>query len=110
MGLIAFYEGNNASLNIVQTVTDDPGQDFRPVTNDAVRSLKLFNVRPGAEIRLFDSADGSTGDDFCIIHVKRNSPEYIVNTLERSYEDNFVMVAFIRNNGLDGKVSRIQVR
>ena len=108
-GIIAFYEGNNATQNILQTVEDAPGQDFKPAQDDAIRSLKLFNVRPGAEIRLYDSPDGATNDDFCIINVKRPSPEYIVATFERTFEDEYVRVTFIRNNGLDGKVSRIRI-
>ncbi|HEY9261047.1 hypothetical protein [Chitinophaga sp.] len=109
MGIIAFYEGNNATENIVQTVEDSPGQSWRPTQDDAIRSAKLFDVRPGAEIRVYDSPDGTMNDDFCIVNVKRPSPEYIVGTFERSYEDEYVRVTFIRNNGLDGKVSRIQI-
>ncbi|MFY0541978.1 hypothetical protein [Nannocystis pusilla] len=109
MGIIAFYEGNNATQNIVQTVEDTPGQDFRPIHNDEIRSLKLYGVRAGAEIRLFDDPNGAMTDDFCIINVKRAVPEYVVDTFERSYEDDTVIVTFIRNNGLDGKVSRIRI-
>jgi hypothetical protein len=109
MGIIVFYEGNNGSQNIVQTVEDTPGQDFRPVKNDEIRSLKLYGVRMGASITVYDSPDGSMSDDFCIINVKKISPEYIVNTFERSYEDEYVVVSYIRNNGLDGKVSRIKI-
>ncbi|WP_079472198.1 hypothetical protein [Chitinophaga ginsengisegetis] len=109
MGLIVFYEGNNATQNIVQTVEDIPGQDFKPVQNDEIRSLRLYGVRPGCVIKVYDSPDGSTNDDFCIINVKRDSPEYTVGTFERSYEDEYAVVTFIRNNGLDGKVSRIKI-
>lgn len=109
MGIIVFYEGNNGTQNIVQTVEDIPGQNFRPVQNDEIRSLKLYGVRAGCVIKVYDSPDGSTNDDFCIIEVKKVSPEYTVNTFERSYEDDTVVVAFIRNNGLDGKVSRIRI-
>lgn len=108
-GIIAFYEGNNATQNIVQTVEDAPGQDFKPVKNDEIRSAKLYNVRPGCEIRVYDDPNGSTSDDWCIINVKRVSPEYIVGSFERTYEDEYVRVSFIRNNGLDGKVSRIRI-
>ncbi|MDC0723634.1 hypothetical protein [Nannocystis bainbridge] len=108
-GIIAFYEGNDATQNIIQTVEDAPGQDFKPVRNDEIRSAKFFNVRPGAEIRLYDDPSGSTSDDFCIINVKRPAPEYIVPTFERTYEDEYVRVTFIRNNGLDGKISRIRI-
>lgn len=109
MGIIVFYEGNNGSQNIVQTVEDTPGQDFRPVKNDEIRSLKLYGVRAGCSITVFDSPDASMSDDFCIINVKRISPEYTVNSFERSYEDDTVVVSYIRNNGLDGKVSRIKI-
>ena len=106
-GIVCFFDANNASGNVVQAVEDVPGQNFRPAMNDAIRSCKLYNVRPGAEIRLFDDASGAMADDFCIIQVKRVAPEYTVETFERTYEDEYVRVTFIRNDGLDGKVSRI---
>lgn len=109
MGVICFYEGNNATRELAQSVEDSPGQNFRPVRNDEIRSAKLLDVRPGCEIRVFDSPDGATNDDYSIINVKRSNPEYVVPTFERSYEDEYVRVSFIRVNGLDGKVSRIQV-
>ncbi|MGN7824113.1 hypothetical protein ACTJJB_28580 [Chitinophaga sp. 22536] len=109
MGIIVFYEGNNGTQNIVQTVEDTPGQNFRPVKNDEIRSMKLYGVRQGCRITVYDSPDGATNDDFSIVNVKRTSPEYTVDTFERSYEDDTVVVAFIRNNGLDGKISRIKI-
>ncbi|MFY0256016.1 hypothetical protein ACDQ55_18920 [Chitinophaga sp. 30R24] len=109
MGIIAFYEGNNATQNLVQAVEDAPGQDFRPIQNDEIRSTKIYNVRPGCEIRVYDSPNGATDDDFCIVNVKRMSPEYVIDTFEKSYEDEYVRVTFIRNNGLDGKISRVRV-
>ena len=109
MGIIAFYKGNNGTQDVVQTVEDYPGQDFRPVKNDTIRSAKLYNVRPGCEIRLYDSDNGNMSDDFTIVNVKRPNPEYVVGTFEKSYEDEYVRVTFIRNNGLDGQISRIRV-
>jgi hypothetical protein len=110
MGNIAFYEGNNATQNLIQAVDDSPGQDFRPTKNDEIRSLKLSGVRAGAQITVFDDPSGKMSDDFCTITVKKEiSPDYVVGTFERSYEDEYVAVSFIRNNGLDGKVSRIRI-
>ncbi|HEY4005566.1 MAG TPA: hypothetical protein VGM60_10345 [Pseudonocardia sp.] len=109
MGVLAFFGGNNGSGDLVQAVEDEPGQNFRPVQNDSIRSVKMFSVRPGAEIRVYDSADAEMDDDFCIINVKRPTPECVIGTFERSYEDEYVRVTFIRNNGLDGKVSRIRI-
>ncbi|NML40028.1 hypothetical protein HHL17_22695 [Chitinophaga sp. G-6-1-13] len=109
MGIIVFYEGNNGTQNIVQTVEDTAGQNFRPVKNDEIRSMKLYGVRRDCQITVFDSPDGAMNDDFAIVNVKKISPEYTVNTFERSYEDDTVVVSFIRNNGLDGKISRIKI-
>lgn len=108
MGLIVFYEGNNASQSLVQTVDDNPGQDFQPVKNE-IRSLKLFNVRSGCRIRVYDSTDGSISDEFCIINVKTTMVEYIVNIFEQSYEDGVVVVTFIPSKARDGKVLRIKI-
>ncbi len=109
MGQIVLYEGNGGSQNIVQSFNDTPGQSSRVTPNDEARSLKLLDVRVGAVIAVYDSPDGSTNDDYCIIRVKRSTPEYTVPTFERSYDDEYVSVSFARNNGLDGKVSRIRI-
>ena len=109
MGQIVFYEGNGGSQDIVHTTDDSPGQDFRPRQNDEARSVKLLNVRAGCVISVFDHPRGERTDDFCIIQVKRSSPQYTVETFERSYEDEYVLASYARKNGLDGKVSRIRV-
>jgi hypothetical protein len=109
MGQIVFYEGNGGSQDIVHATDDAPGQDFRPRQNDEARSVKLLNARTGCIVSVFDSPGGSTTDDFCVIQVKRSSPEYSVDTFERSYEDDYVLVSYARKNGLDGKVSRIRI-
>ena len=109
MGIIVFYEGNNGSGNIVQTVEDTPGQNFRPVNNETIRSAKLYGVRSGCEVLLYDDPNGNTNEDFCIVNVKRVSAEYTINTFERSYEDEYVVVSYIRDNGQDGTIHRIKV-
>ena len=109
MGLITFYEGNGASQNIVQTVNDNPGQNFRPVKNDEIRSAKLQDVRPGCVIKVYDDPSGSTGDDWCIVTVKQSHPGYIVGSFQENVDDAYVKVQYIKDNGLDGKISRIKV-
>lgn len=109
MGQIVFYEGNGGSQDICQTIDDGAGQDLRAEPNDEARSVKLLNVRQGCILSVFDHPGGNTNDDFCVITVKRSSPEYTVGTFERSYEDEYVHVSYARKNGLDGKVSRIRV-
>ncbi|MGF6848860.1 hypothetical protein QFZ51_004095 [Chitinophaga sp. W3I9] len=72
MGMIAFYEGNNGTESLVQTVNDNPGQDFQPVKAE-IRSLRLFDVRGRCRIRIFDSADGALSNEFCIVDVKNEN-------------------------------------
>ena len=108
MGMIAFYEGNNGTESLVQSVDDNPGQDFQPVKAE-IRSLRLFNVRGRCRIRIFDAADGALSNEFCIVDVKNPMPEYTVNIFVPSYEDDYVVVTFIPVKGLVGKVLRIKI-
>jgi len=109
MGIIVFYDGNNGSGSIVQTVDDAPGQDFKP-RNDAIKSVKLYGVRPGCTVSLFDSPEGSMKDDFCIVNVRRSTAEYTVDSFQKSYEDDIVTVTYIRDSGSDGEISRIKIK
>lgn len=108
MGNITLYEGNNATQNIVNSYSDSnfSGQ-VKP--NDEARSVKLTNVRAGCRITVYDSKSASNNDDRCIIEVKKQVHEIVVGTFEHSYETDDVKVSFIRNNGLDGKVSYIKI-
>lgn len=110
VGRIVLYEGNGGSQDIVHTYTDARGQSKRVRPNDEARSLKLFNVRAGAVIVVYDNSDGKRNDDYCIIRVKRRQPEYTVTTFERSYSDVYVSVSYVRRDGLDGRVSYIRIR
>ncbi|CAO3638285.1 unnamed protein product [Cunninghamella echinulata] len=108
MGTITLYEGNNATQNIVATYNDgDHSGKVNP--NDEARSMKLTNVRAGTKITVYDSKDGSTGDDYCVTRVKKQVSEYIVGSFEQSVDNDTVRVEFYRNNGLDGKVSFIRI-
>ncbi|MFN2114095.1 MAG: hypothetical protein ACK2T6_00140 [Anaerolineae bacterium] len=109
MGKVIFYEGNDATQDVVHETTGLPGQDFFPNVNDEARSLKLVDVRAGAVISVFDDPMAAKTDDFCVITVKQNVDEYVVGTFEKSYEDDTVLVMYAPKNGLDGKVSRIRI-
>lgn len=109
MGRITFYEGNGASQGIVQTVEDNPGQNFKPVKNDEIRSAKLQDVRPGCVIRVYDNPDGKEDDDWCTVTVKKTHPGYIVGSFQENLDDDYVKVQWVKYNGLDGKISRIKI-
>lgn len=77
--------------------------------NDEARSVKLFDLQKGSIIRLYDSPDGKTNDDWVSIELKKNITELCVGSFERSIRNSTLTVSFHRNNGLDGKVSYIRV-
>lgn len=114
---VSLYEGNDgtqdhvcvvpASVDTAVNFTDS--SNMRWCDNDEARSIKLFDVPAGRVIRLYDSADGSTQDDWVEIRVKRGITEKLIGTLEGAFEDDDVRVVVHRNDGLDGKVSRVEV-
>lgn len=114
---VSLYEGNDgtqdhvcvvpASVDAAINFTDS--SNMRWCDNDEARSIKLFDVPAGRVIRLYDSPDGSTQDDWVEIRVKRAITEKLVGTLQESFEDEDVRVVYHRNDGLDGKVSRVEV-
>jgi hypothetical protein len=111
-----FYEQNNANPRGDTTCVLPASRDYDVrlpafgCENDEARSLKIRGVTAGTRISLFDSASGSTQDDYARIDVKRDvgiNESVTVGTFETDYETADFKVTYIRNNGLDGKVSRI---
>jgi hypothetical protein len=78
--------------------------------NDVARSLKLVNAVTGVVIKVYDSPNASTSDDWCEIQVLKQVPNCVVGTFERTYTDpeGVYRQVFHRMNGLDGKVSHVK--
>lgn len=120
-----FYEGNDVdrardTVCVLPGGQSAPGNgvhyDLRLATRgceeDEIRSMELNGISAGTRIELYDSPSADRQDDFTIIDVKQSVPlrqRVRINSLEGS-EDNFWYrkLAF-RNNGLDGKISRIKI-
>jgi hypothetical protein len=109
MGVISFYEGPDCTESLVWSLADEVGQDIRPNRFAPIRSLKLRNVRAGADIRLYDAPREAPNDYACIIKVKQSASEYTVAGFARTYADEFVSVSVVRNNSSKGKVARIRI-
>ncbi len=113
-GSIRFMEANECGENQKGECEDKAGTriDFKKTegfTNDDARSVTLLNVRKGAIIRVYDNPEGKEDDDYAEIVVKKEVQSYCVKSFENTYEDDTVKVTFHKNNGLDGKVSRVEV-
>ncbi len=109
MGWIVLYEGNGATQDIVDNLTDEWGQSVRPRQNDEARSALLVDVRPGTKITLFDNSKGDRRDDWAEITVKRREPRYVIPSFERDHNDDVITQTFVRRDNLDGKVSRVNI-
>jgi hypothetical protein len=62
-------------------------------------------------VTLYDNSSGSTGDDYVIISFDNPPPDtgYCIDSFEESYSDEYVSVDYYSDNGLDGKVSYVEV-
>merc|ERR1712055_117973 len=119
-GIIMFYEGNNGSQNQVCTIswTGDASwnfQHFDDCENDEARTAKILLAHSGTTISLYDSPSGSKDDDYTVIKIRGEVTSPVeLGTFERSQTIDLpgggtVEVAFHKDNGLDGKVSRMEV-
>lgn len=80
--------------------------------NDEARSLSLSGIDKGTRITLFDSASGNREDDHIIVDVTRDiaiHEKVVVGTLEQNRTTDAYRAFYVRNNGLNGKVSRVEI-
>jgi hypothetical protein len=112
-GVLSFYEGNGGRQNKVCDLGAGRAtinfKNHRECDNDEARSLVLQNVRAGTVVRVFDDPGCKRSDDWSEVRVRQDVARYVVASFERSVSEAHATVAFHRDNGLDGKVSCVQV-
>ncbi|MFJ4144863.1 hypothetical protein [Pseudomonas sp. NPDC089734] len=80
--------------------------------NDEAQSMSLSGIAQGTRITVFDNPSGNRSDDYAIIDVKRNigiNEDIVIPSFEQHRDNANYQIVFARNNGLSGKVSRIEV-
>lgn len=116
-GGVYFYEDTNANkaqdaVCVIPTRQGVVDLKANGCENDEAKSLTLSGVAKGTRITLFDSPSGNTEDDHLIIDVKRDigirESVLLPNFHQNSNNSNYQTV-YNRNNGLNGKLSRITV-
>ncbi|MEB0039164.1 MULTISPECIES: hypothetical protein [unclassified Pseudomonas] len=116
-GGIYFWEENNAdrkqdAVCVVPRGKTTLSLPTRGCENDEARSLSLSGMAKGTRITVSDSKDGNQNDDYTVINLKRDigiNERVVIPTFDADYNNNTYYVVNYRNNGLDGKVSRIVV-
>ena len=112
--VLDFYEGNNGTQNLVCSVRVVDGhvdnlQNGSTCANDETRSVVLWNVPANRVVRLYDSPSGHTDDDWFVFRTKRHVKHKVINSFQHNIDDDDIEALYYRNNGLDGKVSRIEI-
>jgi sphingomyelin phosphodiesterase len=109
----AFFSGNNAQGEFICTRSMEREKTLRfpdyECAGDEIRSLIVYDVPADSILRLYDDAEGDRNDDWVEILFKRAVAEKQIGTLEQSFEDDELRVTYYPNNGLDGKVSRVEI-
>ena len=80
--------------------------------NDDVKSMQLIGSFPrGFKVRVYDNSAGHHNDDWTSVLVKKEliNARIIIGTFEDDFESHEIRVDYHRKNGLDGKVSRIDI-
>ncbi len=121
-GRLIAYEGNNQSESIVctfstafdRTINLQSSDEARlGCENDEMRSISLSGVKKGTRLTFYDSPSGDLQDDYTIIDIKRDigrTKVININSFEQLFEENDdYRIVWVKNNGLDGWVSRIKV-
>lgn len=116
-GGIYLYEGDGATKkeDIVCVIPVKAGVVNRKANgceNDEARSMSLSGVAKGTRITLYDNPAGDTQDDHLIVDVLRDiriNEHLIIPSFEQDRSEPAYRAVFNRNNGLNGKVSRIEI-
>ncbi len=112
----AMFREDNGCIDVSNGIVTDRSplninfQTQGGFSNDDARSLQLTDVHTGAIIRVFDSPAGATNDDWTQIFVKATVANACIGTFQLSSNSPTLKVDYHPVNGLDGKVSRVEVR
>ena len=121
-GVVELYEGNGASQDHVGTTHDRRVQKInfkgnrrieKLFVNDEARSMVLRYPRVGTRITLFDSPSAKRNDDYTVIVVKKTAPKIVIHSFEdedlRDDTKELISLEYHKDNGLDGKVSHMEI-
>lgn len=126
---VILYEGNNATQDVVAIIDVNTNRNINFTQssccqNDEARSARLFNMRAGQQIALYDSSNPNcngicedTRDDWIIITVLRNFNQRTIDSFEPNprnsgvfINDDFIRAEYGNGGNLNGKVSRFRSR
>lgn len=116
-GGIYLHEGPNATRaqDLVCVIPVRPGvvnMSANGCENDEARSMSLSGVAKGTRIQLYDNASGNTQDDHITVDIMRDigiHERVVLPGFEADVSNSHYRAVYNRNNGLNGKVSRVVI-
>ena len=116
-GKMVFYEGNDATQDRIFSFSTETSRSWNckkgDCENDEARSVVLYHVKPGTRIYIYDSPkskeEDRKKDDWTEIKVKKYIAKVVIGSFEKNRDEDDVYVEYHKHNGLDGKVSYIEV-
>ncbi|ELU8564823.1 metallophosphoesterase family protein [Vibrio parahaemolyticus] len=102
-------ENTSCYIEVSEKVQEIDATQNSECFNDDADSVELRNVKAGTVIKVYDSPSGSMEDDYTIIHVTEDITTTKLIDLEKDRVWNNLIMSHFHNNGLNGKVSRIEV-
>jgi hypothetical protein len=116
-GGIYLHEGPNATRaqDLVCVIPVRPGVvnlSANGCENDEARSMSLSGVAKGTRIQLYDNASGNTQDDHMTVDIMRDigiHERVVLPSFEADVSNSHYRAVYNRNNGLNGKVSRVVI-
>jgi len=115
---VIFYEGNNCKQGVKARFDSHSDNNVNckksdRCVNDEVRSVKLWSYgKSKFKITVYDNPDGKKNDDWTTIEVDTTKfvGKQCLKTFEKDIKMKGVKSNFHKDNGLDGKVSRIKIK
>lgn len=117
MATITWFEGNDGTQNVVRRDSFSGSEPYRISSNlkresgqnDEICSVVLEYVPVNTKITVYDNPDGRTNDDWCTLEVKAYKRKIVIRHFEEDKETGDYRLDYHRKNGLNGKISHIEI-
>lgn len=101
-------EGLGACVTLIKKGEYDMRSDS--YFNDSVMGCEINRADVGTVISVYDSPSADTDDDYAVITIKKTlTHPILIHSFETDLDTEFLSLRYHHYNGLDGKISRVDV-
>lgn len=113
--VVELLEGRGARGDFLCNLSLPAGRDIlveqqRDCEGETKTAFRLTDIPAGHVIRFYESALGSRNEDWVEIVTKRHIASRRFGSFEQAVDDADVRVRYHREDGFDGRISRVEVR